>query len=82
VKKHGAIVIGLAPSKTPVTAAASIPITIDVTEDFQLYTPLSSRIAHLVVIDVLAIGVAQRKGPELEDHLLRLQEGLRSLRTS
>lgn len=82
VKKHGAIVIGLAPSNTPVTVAASIPITIDVTEDFQLYTPLSSRIAHLVVIDVLAIGVAQRKGPELEDHLLRLQEGLRSLRTS
>jgi RpiR family carbohydrate utilization transcriptional regulator len=82
VKKRGAIVIGLAPGHTPVATAATIPIAIDVKEDFQLYTPLSSRIAHLVVIDVLAIGVAQRKGPELEDHLVRIQEGLRSLRTS
>ena len=80
VQERGALVIGLAPSRTPVATRADIPIAIDVREDIQLYTPLSSRIAHLVVIDVLAIGVAQRKGAGLEEHLLRLQEGLRSLR--
>ncbi len=81
VKKRGAIVIGLTPSNTPVAEAASIPITIDVKEDIQIYTPLSSRIAHLVVTDVLAIGVAQQKGPQLQEHLQRLQEGLSTLRT-
>jgi RpiR family carbohydrate utilization transcriptional regulator len=80
VQERGALVIGLAPSGTPVATGADIPIAIDVREDIQLYTPLSSRIAHLVVIDVLAIGVAQRKGAGLEEHLPRLQEGLRSLR--
>ncbi|MBB6520265.1 transcriptional regulator HexR [Pseudoteredinibacter isoporae] len=80
VKAMGGIVIGLAPSGTPVIKNASIPIEVDVEEDIEIYTPLSSRIAHLVIIDVLAIGVAQRKGPELHDHLFKLKQGLRSLR--
>lgn len=80
VESMGGIVIGLAPSGTPVIKQASIPIEVDVEEDIEIYTPLSSRIAHLVIIDVLAIGVAQRKGPELQDHLFKLKQGLRSLR--
>ena len=80
VKKRGAQVISLAPSETPVSNAATIPIMIDVKEDIQIYTPLSSRIAHLAVIDVLAIGVAQQKGPQLQEHLQQLQENLNSLR--
>ncbi|MEJ2416004.1 MAG: transcriptional regulator HexR [Exilibacterium sp.] len=80
VKQMGGIVIGLAPSKTPVIKNASIPIEVDVEEDIEIYTPLSSRIAHLVIIDVLAIGVAQRKGPQLHGHLFKLKQGLRSLR--
>ena len=37
--------------------------------------------AHLAVIDVLAIGVAQKKGPQLDAHLQKLQAGLASLRS-
>jgi RpiR family carbohydrate utilization transcriptional regulator len=80
VKARGIEVIGLAPSNTPVTNAATIALPIDAEEGIQLYTPLSSRIAHLVVIDVLAIGVAQQKGEQLQEHLQELQKGLRSLR--
>lgn len=80
VKDMGGIVIGMAPSHTPIANAATIPICIDVDEEFELYTPLSSRIAHLAVIDVLAVGVAQRKGPRLQGHLYRLQAGMQSLR--
>ncbi len=80
VKSVGGVVISLAPSNTPVTRKANVPIEIDVNEDIEIYTPMSSRVAHLVVIDVLAIGVAQRKGPELKDHLFRLRQGLQRLR--
>lgn len=69
VKKAGGIVIGLAPSDSPVARSATIGIDVDAKEDIQIYTPLSSRIAHLAVIDVLAIGVAQKKGPQLDAHL-------------
>jgi DNA-binding MurR/RpiR family transcriptional regulator len=68
-KQSGGIVIALAPSGTPVAEQASIAIEVNATEDTQIFTPLSSRIAHLVMIDVLAIGVAQKKGPKLEEHL-------------
>lgn len=80
VKEAGAIVIGLAPRGTPVAKTATIPICIDVEEEFEIYTPLSSRIAHLTVIDVLAIGVAQRKGSKLQGHLYRLKQGMQTLR--
>lgn len=80
VKEAGGIVIGLAPSGTPVAKHATIPICIDVEEEFEIYTPLSSRIAHLTVIDILAIGVAQRKGSKLRGHLYRMKEGMQSLR--
>lgn len=82
VKDMDAIVIGMAPSGTPIAEAATIPICIDVDEEFEIYTPLSSRIAHLAVIDVLAVGVAQRKGPRLQGHLYRLRAGMQSLRIS
>ena len=82
VKNAGGIVIGLAPSASPVAKGATIAIEVDAKEDIQIYTPLSSRIAHLAVIDVLAIGVAQKKGPKLQEHLQQLQAGLASLRSS
>ncbi|WP_193163286.1 transcriptional regulator HexR [Microbulbifer hainanensis] len=79
-KQQGATVIALGPSGSPVTQQATIPLEVDVEEDIEIYTPLSSRIAHLVVIDVLAIGVSQRKGPQLQEHLLKLKQGLYTLK--
>ena len=81
VKQAGGIVIGLSPTDSPVARSASISIHVDAKEDNQIYIPLSSRIAHLAVIDVLAIGVAQKKGPKLDEHLMRLKAGLASLRS-
>ncbi len=81
VKQVGGIVIGLSPTGSPVSQSACISIQVDAKEDNQIYIPLSSRIAHLAVIDVLAIGVAQKKGPKLDEHLMRLKAGLSSLRS-
>ena len=51
-------------------------------EDTDIYVPLTSRIAHLVVIDVLAMGVAMSRGPALVEHLKGVKRSLRSLRLS
>ncbi|MDV6484494.1 transcriptional regulator, partial [Pseudomonas aeruginosa] len=45
--------------------------------DTDIYTPLTSRIAHLVVIDVLAMGVAMARGPDLVNHLKSVKRSLR-----
>jgi len=77
----GATVIGLAPEHTPLSELCSIPIYVNVEEDQHEYTPVSSRIAHLLVIDVLAMGVARYRKTLLKDHLKRMNKSLRSLRT-
>ena len=81
VKQVRGITIALAPTNSPVAETADISIKVDSQEDNQIYIPLTSRIAHLAVIDVLAIGVAQKKGAKLDEHLKRLKAGLTSLRT-
>ena len=77
----GATVIGLAPQGTPLSKQCSIPIYVNMEEDLQAFSPVSSRIAHLVVIDVLATGVARHRKPLLKEHVKRLQKSLKALRT-
>ncbi len=81
-REAGATVIGLAPQQTPLSRLCSITIHVNMEEDDQALHPISSRIAHLLVIDVLAMGVAQHRKPHLKDHLKRLNKSLRALRTS
>ena len=76
----GATVIGLAPKNTPLSEQCSIPIHVNVEEDHQVFAPVSSRIAHLVVIDVLATGVARHRKPLLKEHLKRLHKSQKALR--
>jgi len=78
----GATVIGLVPDKTPIAALCDLPIHINMEENHHDFTPVSSRIAHLVVIDVLAMGVAQQRSDLLKEHLKRLNKSQRSLRSS
>ncbi len=80
-REAGATVIGLAPMNTPLSQQCSIPIYVNMKEDYQAFAPVSSRIAHLVVIDVLATGVALHRKPLLKDHLKRLKKSQKSLRT-
>ncbi len=77
----GATVIGLAPNKTPLSDICSIPIHVNVREEHQDFAPVSSRIAHLAVIDALGAGVAVHRKPLLNDHLKRLERSQRALRT-
>jgi RpiR family carbohydrate utilization transcriptional regulator len=80
VRDTGTTVISLCPSNTPLSEAATIPIHIDLEEDKDLSTLMSSRVLHLVAIDILAVGVAMKLGPGLIDHLKTIKRSLRSLR--
>ena len=77
----GATVIGLAPQDTPLSDLCSIPIHVNVREEHQAFAPVSSRIAHLAVIDVLGTGVAVHRKPLLNEHMKRLERSQRALRT-
>ena len=76
VRESGATLITLCPSQTPLAELASVNLAIDVQEDTDIYTPLTSRIAHLVVIDVLAVGLALQRGPEFRKKMQNAQKAL------
>jgi RpiR family carbohydrate utilization transcriptional regulator len=82
VRESGAAIIGLAPGNTPVIRNSTIPVPIDVEQaSDEGYSPLPSRIAHLAVIHILAVGVSRMKGEQVDHHLSKLNRGLQSLRT-
>src|SRR5690554_2586815 len=58
---------------------ADLPIFINIEEDTERFTPMTSRIAHLMVIDMLAVIVARQRGPELIQHLNSIKQSIRSL---
>lgn len=41
---------------------------------------MSSRIAHLVIVDTLAVGVAKARGPKLKEQLAAVKKSLATLR--
>jgi len=80
VQNTGATVISICPSNTPLADLATIAIHTDIEEDKDLSTLMSSRVIHLVVFDVLAVGVAMKLGQGLLDHLKTIKRSLRHLR--
>jgi len=80
VRESGASLIALCPSATPLAALADITIAVDVNEDTDAFTPMVSRLTHLLLLDVLATGIFLRRGPEIGEHLSHIKQSLRPLR--
>jgi RpiR family carbohydrate utilization transcriptional regulator len=80
VRETGATLLTLCPDNTPLAELASIAIPIDLEEDKDLSALMSSRVLHLVVMDVLAVGVAMKLGPKVLEHLKTIKRSLRNLR--
>jgi glucokinase len=59
---RGAQVIAITSSQSPLAKRASITIAVDHSEDVATQVPMISRILYLLVIDILAVGVAMRTG--------------------
>ncbi|MBL8512506.1 MAG: glucokinase, partial [Betaproteobacteria bacterium] len=58
----GAKVIAITASQSPLAKRATITIAVDHAEDVATQVPMISRVLYLLVIDILAVGVAMRTG--------------------
>ncbi len=75
-RQGGADIIVLAPSGTPLAELATVQIAIDLVFNTDPYTPISARLAYLVVIDILAVGMALQRGPEFRKKMQHAQKAL------
>ena len=79
-RENGATVIGISGEQSPLLEHCDIPLIVRTIEDTDIYTPTVSRLAGLVVIDILATAVALRRGTEHMDRLTGMKEGLAHFR--
>jgi RpiR family carbohydrate utilization transcriptional regulator len=79
-KKRGATTIVITASGSPLASAGHIHLTADHPEGYDKYSPMVSRLLHLLIIDILATTVALRIGEELQPALRDMKDNLRSKR--
>ena len=63
-RQRGAAVVAITASHSPLVKKADVALIVDHVEDLDTHVPMVSRILHLLVIDILAVGVAMRLGRE------------------
>jgi RpiR family transcriptional regulator, carbohydrate utilization regulator len=83
-RRKGATTIVITASGSPLAHAANsaqqIHLAADHPEDYDRYSPMVSRLLHLVIIDILTTGVALRLGGELRPMLAEIKRNLRTRR--
>jgi RpiR family transcriptional regulator, carbohydrate utilization regulator len=80
-RHYGATVIALTRPDTPLARAAEIVLAAAPPEDSDIFKPTASRLAHMAVIDVVATGVAMRRGPTALESLRRVKYTLSQIPT-
>nr|WP_276595221.1 MurR/RpiR family transcriptional regulator [Roseateles albus] len=83
-RKKGATIIIITASGSPLAAVGlsqgQVLLAVDHPEDFDRYSPMVSRLLHLIAIDILTTGVALRLGSTLRPMLQEIKKNLRSKR--
>ena len=80
-RKNGATTIVITASGSPLASAGQIHLSADHPEGFDRYSPMVSRLLHLLIIDVLATTLALRIGGSVVQPMLSsMKDNLRSKR--
>lgn len=76
-RRRRATTIAITTTGSPLAERADILLAADHREDFDRYSPMVSRMLHLMLVDVLATAVAVQLGPELGQRLALIKRNLR-----
>lgn len=69
-------VIAVTATQSPLAQASDVALTVDVNEDSDIFSPVKSRLGQMVVLDVLAVGVAVRGGDHMLEQLSRARRAI------
>lgn len=64
---RGAKVIAITASQSPLARKADLPLIVDHVEDINTQVPMISRILHLLMLDILVVGVTLQRGAEVPE---------------
>ncbi|MCF7694840.1 MurR/RpiR family transcriptional regulator [Mycetohabitans rhizoxinica] len=80
--QRDAKVIAITHGNSPLARLATISLLANLTEETDVFSPMTSRMSHLVIGDILAVGVALRRGSALVDRLNDAQKVLAQRRVA
>ena len=82
-KKNGATTVVITASGSPLASAGKIHLAADHPESYEKFSPMVSRLLHLMIVDVLATAVALRIGStQLQPMLRNMKQNLLNKRYS
>ncbi|VXC40521.1 Transcriptional regulator, RpiR family [Burkholderia sp. 8Y] len=76
----GAKVIAITHGNSPLARLASVGLFANVDEDTDIFSPMTSRVSHLAIGDILAVGLALARGPQLAEKLAEAKDVLEGRR--
>ena len=79
-RANGAKVIAVTGSASPLAAECDVALVVESLDNTNIYTPTISRIASLVVMDVLSTAVALRRGEAHQERFRLMKRRLNELR--
>lgn len=79
-RENGATVIGITAPNSPLSKVCTVALEVTGQEDTDVYMPMTSRIIHLTIVDILATGVTLKRGSDFQAHLKRIKDSLRATR--
>ncbi len=79
-RRKGASTLVITASGSPLASAGQVHLAADHPEGFDRYSPMVSRLLHLLIIDILATRVALRIGAQLQPQLKEIKNNLRNKR--
>lgn len=77
---NGVRVIAISGARSPLIEQSDVGIVVETRENTDLYTPTISRLAALIVIDILSTNVAIRHGPSHAARIQEMKKGLAEMR--
>ena len=72
----GAKVVAITQSHSPLAKLATVSLASNVAEETDVFSPMTSRMSHLAIGDILAVGVALSRGPALMERVGRAKEAI------
>lgn len=79
-RDNGAVVLGITAPGSPLASECTETLEVTAPEDTDIYMPMTSRMIHLAMIDVLATGVTLRRGEDFQAHLKKIKDSLQATR--
>jgi glucokinase len=78
-RSRGASVVAITASQSPLARKADAALMVDHGEDVATQLPMVSRILHLLIIDILAVGVAMRRSANNESAAANADEAIKAV---